>query len=465
MMARVEGLPLEALEAGLDWSWTTFGEWLSRLEGNLAVNVGFFVGHSALRRHVLGDDAWAEELEPSRIDEIARVLHESLAAGALGFSTSQAQTHNDPEGRPVPSRFASENELVALAEVLADHDGTTLELILAGCIGSFSPTEIDLMTKMALAGRTSLNWNTLGVSARTRDHAEHQLSASDHAQRLGASVYALTLPYVQRMQLNFVSGFVLDGLPGWKEVLGLPLDARKTALADPEVRARLAAGAASEEAGALRGLANWPALEIAETFSAANDALAGRRVADIARERSGDPFDVLLDIVLADELRTRLLTPGRDDDDETWELRARLWQDPRTVVGGSDAGAHLDMMCGGVMTTAMLQQVRQRSLMPLEHAVHELTEVPARLVGLVDRGRIAPGTRADLVVFDPETVAPAQARTRADLPGGAERLYAEAIGVHHVIVEGRQTIEDGRLTGDTPGRLLRSGADTGSPVR
>ena len=465
MMARVEGLPLVSLEAGLDWSWQSFGDWLDRLDGRLAVNAGFLVGHSALRRAVLGDDAWNETPGPDGVERLVRALHEALAAGGLGFSTSQAQTHNDAGGRPVPSRAAAADELVALSGALADHPGTSLELILAGCIGAFSETEMELMANMSLAAGRPLNWNTLGVSARQQAHAAHQLSASDVAEAKGAQVVALTLPYLQRMRLSFATGFVLDGLPGWREVLGLAPADRMVALADPEVRRRLRAGAESKEAGALRGLADWPAIEIAETFAPVNDGLAGRAVRDIASERGHDAFDVVLDIVLADELRTGLLTPSRDDDDESWRLRAELWVDPRTVIGGSDAGAHLDMICGGVMTTAMLAVVRDRELLPLEHAIRELTDVPARLMGLTDRGRLEPGARADMVVFDPETVAPGVAVTKADLPGGAQRLYSEPIGVHHVVVEGVGIVTDGRLTGETPGRLLRSGRDTHNAAR
>ncbi|MEZ5171546.1 MAG: amidohydrolase family protein [Acidimicrobiia bacterium] len=460
MMARVEGMPLEALEAGLSWDWTSFEDWESRLDRNLGVNAGFLVGHSAVRRTVMGDNCH-EAANEQQIDAMARVVAEACTAGALGFSTSNAATHNDGDGDPVPSRGATDEEFVALAGAVRDVPGTTLECILAGSINGFTTDEKDLMARMSVAGHRPLNWNVLGVSALNPDGHVHQLTASDHAAAQGGRVVALTLPHTMKIRLSFLSGFVLDGLPGWRPVLSLPVAERMTALADPDVRRRLAAGAASDEAGMLRALADWRRLEIIETFAEVNSAHEGRTVGDIVDEVGGEPFDVLLDIVLADDLRTGLRPTGMTESEADWKMRAEVWRDPRTVVGGSDAGAHLDMMCGAIYSTAMLAHgVREFDVVSLEEAIHQLTEVPATLYGLRGRGRIAPGYAADLVVFDPDRVGYEQERMRADLPGGAWRLYAGAMGIHHVLVNGVPVVDDDRLTGDTPGTLLHSGRDT-----
>jgi N-acyl-D-aspartate/D-glutamate deacylase len=454
MMARVEGMPLDALSAGLAWDWGGFGEWLDRLDGTTAVNAGFLCGHSPLRR-ISGADR----------DEMQRLLHEALAAGALGFSTSQAHTHNDCDGEPVPSRFADDDELLALAACVAEHEGTTLEAIVAGCINGFTDEEVELLAGMSRAARRPLNWNVLGVSSLNPTGHERQLAASDAAAARGGRVVALTLPHPMSMRLSFLTGFVLDGLPGWREILHLPVPERVTALGDPAVRERLAAGAASREAGMLRGLANWPVLSFAECFTPATKPHEGRRVGDVAAELGQEPFDTLLDVVVADELRTGLRPPAFGTSDADWELRAQVWRDPRTVIGGSDAGAHLDMMCGAVYSTALLgEAVRQRGLMSWEEAVQQLTDVPARLYGLRERGRIAEGWHADLVVLDPETVGHGPERTATDLPGGAWRLVADAIGVEHVYANGVAIVRDGQPTGATPGTLLRSGRDTFSVI-
>jgi N-acyl-D-aspartate/D-glutamate deacylase len=184
-------------------------------------------------------------------------------------------------------------------------------------------------------------------------------------------------------------------------------------------------------------------------------------VGDIAAERGVDPFDALVDIVLADELRTGLLLPARGDDPESWRLRTKLWRDPRVVIGASDAGAHLDMLATFIYTTSLIgPSVRDRHLLPLEEAVHLITEVPARLYGIRDRGRIAEGAHADIVVFDEQRVAPAPVATRYDLPRGAGRLYAEAEGIEHVLVNGTEIVGAEGNGDGRPGTLLRSGRDT-----
>ncbi|HZT67849.1 MAG TPA: amidohydrolase family protein [Acidimicrobiales bacterium] len=460
LMARVEGMPLAALSSGLGWDWTSYGEWLDTLEGCIGPNAGFLVGHSALRRVAMGDDAVGEAASPGAVAEMVRLLEEALSAGGLGLSTSQAPTHNDGDGRPVPSRAAAPDELLALAGAVRRHAGTTLELILPGCINGFTDAEVELMTDLSLAAGRPANWNVLGVSSLNPTGHERQLEASTRAERRGAKVVALTLPHAMSIRLSFLTGAILDGMPGWGAVLGLPVPERMKALSDPDVRRRLAAGATSEEAGMLRFLATWHRLEIAETFAPETSGLAGRTVGDIAAERGQDPFDALLDVVIADGLRTGIRPPAMRQTAEDWKLKADVWRDPRTVVGGSDAGAHLDMMCGAIYSTALLASVREHGTLSWEEAAQQLSDVPARLYGLRHRGRIAEGYSADLVLFDPERVGYGPERTVDDLPGGASRIYAGSEGVEHVYVNGVAVVSQGRLTGATPGTLLRSGRDT-----
>jgi N-acyl-D-aspartate/D-glutamate deacylase len=459
MMARVEGMPLTALEQ-LDWSWRSFGEWLGRFDGNIGVNAGFLVGHSTLRRAVMGDDAVGMAATDAQVAAMVTLAERSMAEGAMGLSTSQAHTHNDGDGQPVPSRAAGRAELEALAAALAAHLGTTLELIVPGCINGFSEEEVDLMATLSLLANRPVNWNVLGVSSLNPAACERQLDASTVADARGAKVVALTLPHTMKIRLSFEHGAVIDGLPGWGEVFALPVPERMERLADPDLRKRLDERAHSKEAGILAALANWQHLIIEETFSEANAGLDGRTVGDIAAERGQEPFDTLIDVAIADRLRTGLRPPIPESEAD-WELRSEVWQDPRTVVGGSDAGAHLDMMCGAIYSTSMLGDgVRKRGLLSWEAAVHQLTDVPARLYGLRHRGRIAEGWWADLVVLDPDRIGHGPEHTRDDLPGGASRLYAEADGIEHVLVNGTEIVRRGELTGATPGTVLRSGVDT-----
>jgi N-acyl-D-aspartate/D-glutamate deacylase len=465
MMAKVEGMPLAALEQGVPWTWSTFGEYLGALEGNLGVNAGFLVGHCALRRKVMGAARADEVATDAEIAAMRALLAESLAAGGLGFSSSQSRTHSDGDNRPITSRYADRREMLAFCAEVAAHEGTTLEYITNGCLDAFSEEEVDLMTTMSTTARRPLNWNVLTVDARSADRIEHQLAASSAAAAAGGQIVALTMPTLVPMNMSFRTHCALFLIPGWGDVMGLPLEERMAQLADPAVRSLLDERARAKEAGVFRGLAHWGTYIIGDTYAPANDGCAGRVVDDIAAERGTSAFDTLLDIVLADDLRT-VLWPNTDDGDETtWTMRAEIWRDPRAMVGGSDAGAHLDRMCGSNYPTAFLADcLRGRRLVPVEAAVHMLTGQPAQLFGLRRRGLVAEDYAADLFIFDPASVGSEPARLVHDLPGDAPRLIAASVGVVRVMVNGVETVRYGAPTGAVPGSLLHSGRDTASVV-
>jgi N-acyl-D-aspartate/D-glutamate deacylase len=462
MMARVEGMPLAALENGVDWSWEGFDQYLDRLDGGgIGVNAGFMVGHCALRRYVMGEDAIGKPASPEQIDAMVALLHEAIGAGGLGFSTTLSSTHSDGDGRPVASRHATTDELLALCRAVGEHEGTVLEGAFEGGLDKFSDDEVELVADMAAAAGRSINWNVLTVDSAVPDRVPRQLSAADVAAERGGRVVALTMPVLVPMNMSFGTFCALFLIPGWGDVLKLPIDEKRAALADPAVRARMAEQAQSEEAGVFRRLTDWARYVIGDTYSTANDGLQGRVVEDVAAERGIDPFDALIEIVGADDYRTVLWPMPTDNDDASWAMRKEVWSDPRAMLGGSDAGAHLDRMCGATYTTRLLADcLRGRKLATLERAVQMLTDEPAQLFGLRDRGRIAEGYHADLVVFDPETVGAGHARLVDDLPGGSARLTAEAEGVVRVYVGGVATVVDNAGTGATPGRVLRSGRDT-----
>jgi N-acyl-D-aspartate/D-glutamate deacylase len=234
-----------------------------------------------------------------------------------------------------------------------------------------------------------------------------------------------------------------------------------TELRKPDVRRKLLEGSRSPEAGVFARVADFPNFRVGETHSEANRGLSGRLVKDIAVERGQDDFDTLLDLVLEDELRTVLWPEPPDDDAASWKLRKAAWEHEHTLLGGSDAGAHLDRMCGAPYTTIFLADcLRGRRLWPLERAVQALSDRPAKLFGLRERGRIEPGFHADLVLFDPETIGAGEVHERADLPGDSCRLFAESTGVVRVFVNGEAIVVDGQPTSARPGRVLRSGRDT-----
>lgn len=461
MMASVEGMSVAALESGVPWNWETFGDYLDQLEGNVGINAAFLVGHCALRRYVMGADAVGHEATPEQLGQMKQVLAESLQAGGLGFSTTLSRTHSDGDGQPVASRWATPEELLALCGVVEEHEGTTLEAMTDGCLDRFSDDEIDLFASMSAAARRPLNWNVMTVDSREPGRVPRQLSAADAAAEKGGRVVALTLPVLVPMNMSFLNHCGLFLIPGWGEILRLPLPERIAQLQDPEVQARLLERSASPEAGVFRRLADFENYIIGDTYSPANEGLKGRRVADVAAERGQKAFETLIQIVVADDLATVLWPIPPDGDDASWELRRQVWADDRAMLGGSDAGAHLDRMCGAPFPTRFLgDSIRGRKLVSVERAVQLMTEVPAQLFGLRDRGLLREGFHADVVVIDPETVGSELAELVHDLPGNSARLTAGSIGVVRVLVNGRVAVVDGQPTGELAGRVLRSGRDT-----
>jgi N-acyl-D-aspartate/D-glutamate deacylase len=242
--------------------------------------------------------------------------------------------------------------------------------------------------------------------------------------------------------------------------MALPPQEKLELLADPQRRRELAESAEGT-VGLIRNIARWQVHELVETFTPETKRFEGRTIGDIAAELGKEPFDALCDIVVADELRTAFSPPAAGNAKEDWEARVAVWRDERALIGASDAGAHLDLLATFNYTTSVLARaVREHEVLPFEEAVHLMTEVPARLYGMVDRGVVREGAHADLVVLDPSTVAPEPVRTVNDMPTGASRVYGGAEGIDSVLVAGEEIVRGGVLTDARPGRVLRRGTDT-----
>jgi N-acyl-D-aspartate/D-glutamate deacylase len=365
----------------------------------------------------------------------------------------------------VPSRLADHDELIDLARVCGEFEGTSLELLPKGAtnVGPFEPDVAELMIRMSEVAQRPLNWNVITPSARGLESCLAKLEVGDEAQARGAKVVGLTMPVDMKARFSFHAGFVLDVFEGWAPILSLPIAERLEVIKDPEQRRRMEAGANATPN--MKHLAAWDKHVIVETFTPETARFRGRVVSDIAAELGTTPFEALMGIVIADGLRTTFTRSTPDPTTEDWDARLRIWRDPRSLIGASDAGAHLDMIAAFRYSTGLLQEaVREQQLLPIEEAIHMLTGAPARLYGFRDRGIIRDGAHADVLVLDPERVGSEPVGTRFDLPGGAGRLYADAIGIDHVIVAGIPIVQDGTFTGARPGRVLRSGRDTATPT-
>jgi N-acyl-D-aspartate/D-glutamate deacylase len=418
-------------------------------------------GHSAIRRVVMGKRGTGEKATPHELEQMKALLDEALSEGALGFSTTVSRNHNDGDGNPVPSRWASYDEILELASVVSGHEGTTLELLPDV---TFGEDMIDLVTEFSLRGQRAVNWNVLmvpGADNASIERVNRQLQVSDRARERGAEVLALTLPGPPSVRVNLMSGFIFDSLPGWAPVFRLGLEERIKLLKDPAVRAILDEAGKSDRSQ-LRRYAHWGDFLIAEVQSPKNKPLEGLRVAEAAKRLGKTDFDAFLDIAIEDGLKTSFMPEMIGEDPESYQLRGQLWKDDRTIVGASDAGAHMDMIDTFAFSTKLLSRAREHRLLSTEEAVHQLTQVPAGVLGLKQRGLLREGWHADVTVFDADTVATGPVYTRFDLPGSTTegRLYADAIGVAHVIVNGEVIVRDGEITDARPGTVLRSGRDT-----
>jgi N-acyl-D-aspartate/D-glutamate deacylase len=387
------------------------------------------------------------------------LLREGLAAGGLGFSTSLAESHLDAAGDPVPSRCAGFDEFRELAAICAEFAGTSVEMVPIAGAGRFPDHVAQLMIDLAVVAQRPLNWNTANVNANNGEELASKLAVSDRAQQVGAKIVGMFTPMPVDLRLNFASGFVLDMLPGWDKPMALPAAEKLEMLRSREGRETL-----RERAGDRARWTRWGDYEIHEAFTPATRRYEGRRVADIAEELGGRPYDALIDIVVTDELQTTFALPAIGAEPDDWKARGPMFRDPRVVVGASDAGAHLDMIDTFRYPTDVLSTcVREYQLLTTEEAVHSMTQVPAELIGLEGRGVIQEGALADIIVFDEGTVGSAALETRADIPGGGRRLFAESVGIHRVFVNGGCIVDHGEVSDRRPGRILRAGRDTRTP--
>jgi N-acyl-D-aspartate/D-glutamate deacylase len=464
LLSNVEGIPAEAIAAGVDFGWETYPELLDRLEATpLGVNLGLMVGHSALRRHAMGPRASTAAATDEQLDAMCGVLAEALSAGGFGFSTATAPTHRDGDGCPSPPNFAEAREFVELSRVCGSREGTSLEFIARTSQQGFDEDDRALMARMSSAADRVLNWNTPVVSKEDPTLHVRQLDACRLDADSAVCIVPMMLSQNNPLFYDLRRGYVHRTLPGWGWLFELDLPERAEALKDPGVRERLRRGVEGPDASstAIR-MRRWGHYEVMDVGPPAMAGLKGRSVADIARTRGTDECTTWMDLLVESGFDIGFAIayyPGEDE----WvtETRRAMLSDPRVLVGASDGGAHMDMLVGGSSALrTLIEWVYRRRAFTLEHMVHLLTDVPARLYGLRGRGRLAEGYAADLLVLDPGRVDVSPMWVQRDLPCGSPRLMSSATGVERVMVGGTEVYVHDRPTGALPGRLLRSGRDS-----
>lgn len=466
LFARVEGMDPSALQGIPFDGFESFAEYLASLDGKLGINAAFYVGHCALRRYVMGEACQEREATPEEIERMATLVRAAMEAGAAGFSSTHSPTHFDSADRPVPSRFASRQELQALVAAAGHGRGGSIAYLPESAVGGITPEDEALLIELSLAARLPVVIQGLGARSKVDaptagwDNAKRFV---DEATEQGAAVYSMA------MSKPFNRTFTLAG--GTKLYEGaLELNRIFTEAATVEARAALAADPAFRDAarhaveqpnrdpakGPTLPPPHWDVLLVNQVATPANDKLVGRTVADIAAERGVHPTDAFLDIALSEDLQVEFL--WRTETPE-WIEGTRVAQaDPHMVVGTSDGGAHLDRDDGAEATSYFLRYwVREWGGFTLEEGVRQITAIPAALCGFIDRGLLLPGCAADMFIFDPDTISPAYKAFVHDFPNGAGRWVSKPDGVLATIVNGVPIVLDGELQPDAglPGKVVR----------
>jgi N-acyl-D-aspartate/D-glutamate deacylase len=451
-LARVEGMSTASLAAGVDFRGGSMRDLLDRFEGRIGVNVAQLVGHCAVRRWVMGDDASVRTASASEIAEMQRVLEQALDDGGFGFSSSQLDVHADHDGRPVPSNLASSDELVALSDVLARHPGSVIEFTPQTSLPGYSEADRRLVCDMARAAHAPVNVNMIDWFPGFTDGWQRNLAAIEAANDDGLRVYPMLRANPQDMFFCLADTFIFDDVPSVRDALVLSGPARERALRDPARRDRM-----RHELTTIRRSVNfeWAKVAVAATAREENRRYEGVPAMELAAARGVDVLDAVLDLALEEDLAT-VFRIDRQQGPAHVDFRKRMALHPLLMAGASDAGAHLQTFCGADYPTRVLTDLVPDPL-SLEVAVHKLTGQPATMLGLADRGVIREGAHADLVLFDPARLGVVSTRFLDDFPAGARRLVHEPRGYEAIIVNGTTIVRDGKPTGELPGVVLQRG--------
>jgi N-acyl-D-amino-acid deacylase len=452
-LERAEDIAGEAMDAGIDWTWTTFPEFLTAVDGlPKGINYAGYVGHSALRTYAMGERAFDKAATEDDLRAMERELRAALTAGAMGFTTSRSPSHETPDRRPVASRVANWDEVRRLVGVMGEMNAGIFEIA-----GERSNDPAGLrdyhvrLRDLAVETGRPITW---GLFSRREDPTlwRTYIALLEETARAGGRMFAQVHSRALTVVLSFKTNLPFDRLPVWKELRALPLEEQKRRLRDPELRGRLVAAARERDERRPIG-AEARAASYDWIFVMDSPIGPYRSVADVARERACDPVEAMIDLALERDLDRFFLQPiANEDQDHALELIKH----PRTAVTFSDSGAHVSQIMDASLQTHLLAHwVRDKQALTLEQAVRMLSFDNATHWGFADRGLIREGFAADLVVFDPVTVGPEMPEVAQDLPAGARRLVQRSRGFAATVVNGETVLRDGKHTGALPGRLLR----------
>jgi N-acyl-D-amino-acid deacylase len=446
MFGKIEDIKEPTFDEGVPFKWESFGEYLDFIRPGLGINVGALVGHSALRYYVMGADSQERVATDAEIAVMCELMEGAMAAGAIGLSTSYVDI--DENLRPVPSRLADLREKTALCKAMAKSGRGTLQTVPYFIDPEQQLKNIEELGELSLASGVFCTIAPIVYSPAAPDNYKRNLAKLDEQRARGAKVFGQSMPRSFNINIRLSeTSFLLYGLPSWYTLMQLELPERIAGFADRGARAKLVKDAEQRILPLLHGAV------VGEVYHSANRQYQGRRLREIAQELGKPIPDVMLDIAVADDLRTEFQINNVIHGDP--EVVAQILDHPSIHIGASDAGAHVSQFCGAGDTSDLLARfVRRFGKLSMERAVHRLTAEPADAWGIKDRGRIKLGAVADLTVFDRETIARGEEVFVSDLPGGGNRYIRHARGIEQVIVNGKVVVEGGKYSDARPGQIV-----------
>jgi N-acyl-D-aspartate/D-glutamate deacylase len=459
LFAKVEGMTPSVLEQGLPWDWDSFPSFLDALDARLGINMACYVGHSAVRRFVMGDAASERAATDDELRRMQDLVREAMHAGAAGFSSSLAPTHVDQFNQPVPSRRAAFDEIATLIETTGEGGAGSISFLPETAVRGLDAR--DRARLIDLARRSGLPIVVQGITKRVGNPEQWADSVAflEDARRQGAAIFSVlrTQPFMR--PFNWERGTSLyDGVFHWRDLSEMPLDERLAKMRDPQFRERLRWGLDNPNTDGTKGstLPPPPLHTVFVDVCAADSSAVGKSLAQLATERQGHAADIMCELAAADHLRTQFIW---NTESPVWaEANAEAQRNPHMIIGTGDGGAHADRDDGSEWSTYYLRAwLLDRQVTALEEGIRRITHLPAMICGIKNRGLIARGYHADVMLFDPARIRLGKKELVRDMPGGEPRWQVRPEGVARVLVNGETIVENGELTDARPGRVLRVG--------
>ena len=449
-LTNVEAIPFASLSKGITWEWETFPEFLDAAQKRgSAVNLGFLAPLTPFRHYVMGTESMERAATREETEKIAALLGGAMAAGAFGFSTTTLRQHIGFHGSPLACRLASRDELKSYANVLKQAGKGSIEVALTKKIATVDEDEYSLLDMLLTESGRPVTWLAMASTPRHPERALETLGRLEPLINRGGIPQVLCKPF--SAQLDLRNPFSFADNASWGRVFNQPVEAQKQIYVDPEFRRQFRESLKRPHLF----MGHWHRVEVLEATNPALKQYEGKSVQEVAEMRGADGLDTFLDLAVEDDLNIQYIMQQYHE-----EGIQQLISDPRTMIGLSDGGAHVDMLCDAGYTTYLLGNwVRKREAVTLEFAVKRITSEPANFFGIRERGQLKKGWKADITVFDYNSVNSARrAKMAYDLPGGGRRLVMPAEGIEYTIVNGRMSYEHGKQSGALAGEVMRSTA-------